>query len=115
MPERCDRCRFFHPNPPAHKPDVISIGGDTIQGGGDCRRTPPAWRELDVAYFPLVACHWWCGEFEASARTDVGGAVGPRWPVSRSADEVVRRDHPAPLATGANVGEAAGTAIMAAK
>lgn len=67
MPERCDCCRFFHPNPPADAPNEISMTAAGIQGGGDCRRKPPAWREQHLAAFPLVACDGWCGEFEPKA------------------------------------------------
>lgn len=65
MQEHCDRCRFFHPNPPAHSPEAITVSADGIRGGGSCRRHPPIRQEHQMACFPLVACNWWCGEFEA--------------------------------------------------
>ena len=61
---RCDRCRFFHPNPPTERPDQIMFTCDGTFGGGECRRQPPVRDdEFDIARFPTVACDWWCGEF----------------------------------------------------
>lgn len=67
MPDRCDRCRYFYPNPPAQQPGYISFCGDEIYGGGYCRKKPPVIRESphEMAGYPLVACDSWCGAFEA--------------------------------------------------
>lgn len=70
MPVRCDCCRFFHPNPPAHAPDEISMTEEYTLGGGSCRRNPPIRQELQLSCFPIVAGNWWCGEFEARRDTE---------------------------------------------
>src|SRR5690606_11852419 len=69
---RCDRCRFFHPNPPAERPHLMSCCADQVFGGGYCHRRPPVWREgpMKLACFPLVECDCWCGEFEAKTPDD---------------------------------------------
>ncbi len=72
MPNRCDQCRFFYPNPPAERPEMISFREGQVLGGGYCRRRPPVWRESlhEEGVFPLVACDSWCGEFEARVKRD---------------------------------------------
>lgn len=83
MQERCDQCRFFHPYPPASRPDVMVVSGEDVFGGGECRRQPPVWRGLKLAEFPLVMCSGWCGEFvrkntehanDVSEQVDMRGA-----------------------------------------
>ncbi len=83
MTERCDRCRFFSPNPPASEPETITFSADGVRGGGDCRREPPVLQEHHLACFPLVACGWWCGEFEPRTRPTRPGAM----PVAATEDK----------------------------
>lgn len=64
MHRRCDRCRFFFPNPPAHRPGMVTYAADGIRGGGECRRKPPTRQEQALGCFTIVADDWWCGEFE---------------------------------------------------
>jgi hypothetical protein len=68
MRERCDQCRFFHANPPnAEGSDDIVWKGETVLGGGQCRRNPPVdpWpHDADTGRFPLVFHVTWCGEFQ---------------------------------------------------
>ncbi|MEX0718367.1 MAG: hypothetical protein WD066_17360 [Planctomycetaceae bacterium] len=66
----CERCRFFHAHPPADAPGRITISGDGIRGGGECRLHPPVRVEHEtLACFPVVANEDWCGRFEAGACT----------------------------------------------
>jgi len=63
---RCDNCQFFHPYPPADRPDQIILDADGVRGGGECRAVPPIARDLDpLARFPLVTNEMWCGWFTA--------------------------------------------------
>ncbi len=77
MQERCDQCRFFRPNPPASRPGVIVFSGESVFGGGECRRRSPVWRGHELAQFPLVACEGWCGEFVHKSVTDGGSDATP--------------------------------------
>jgi len=91
MHVHCGRCRFFHPNPPASKPEVVVFSADSVRGGGECRRKNPSWRQHDVACFPLVAGDWWCGDFEAKQAHgnpdgDAGPEAGPRPECRKCAD-----------------------------
>lgn len=66
MIARCDRCRFYHANPPSDQPGMVCIGSDGVFGGGECRHMPPVQvQRNDLARFPLVASDMWCGRFEA--------------------------------------------------
>lgn len=67
MSDRCDRCWYFHPNPPASKPDAIVFSAGEVYGGGECRRHPPTWQKDMMGCFPLVANYWWCGEYAPKA------------------------------------------------
>ena len=63
MSMRCDRCRFFKPNPPASRPDTMTFYADGVRGGGYCRRKPPVTGgEHGMGIFPLVSNDCWCGE-----------------------------------------------------
>jgi hypothetical protein len=64
---RCDQCQHFSADPSAGTPEQIIISGDGIRGGGECRRHPPRDPQKPIpwlAEFPVVACEWWCGEFQ---------------------------------------------------
>ena len=50
---RCDNCQFFHPYPPADRPDQIIFDADGVLGGGECRAVPPVVQEFDQLLFPL--------------------------------------------------------------
>jgi hypothetical protein len=64
---RCDRCEYFYAHQPAERPGAMIVIGNTIYGGGQCRRHPPVQDESDcfTAKFPIVTSEWWCGEFVA--------------------------------------------------
>ena len=67
---RCDQCRYFHPYPPADKPDQMIMSDDGIRGGGECRLKPPTIvSDQRVASFPIVESGAWCGCFEAKDKT----------------------------------------------
>jgi len=74
--KRCDRCRFFHPHPPARSTGEMVFTHNGVYGGGQCRRHSPVRDESHlIAKFPDVPGDFWCGEFiERETR---------RWPTSR--------------------------------
>jgi len=65
---RCDQCRHYFGYPPSDRPDRISISGDEIRGGGECRRNPPVVSEelQPIGSFPVVFNDYWCGQFESN-------------------------------------------------
>lgn len=108
MPARCDRCRFFHPHPPASAPEVIVFSADGFLGGGECRHRPPTWRELELACFPIVASNGWCGEF-------VPRESAPRSVPARPYAPVAIADHGASMGVGGPRGERKGLDERAGK